>query len=126
MDLSANRVSVDNIVKDLENAPSHQLLRQSKRLNPPVMQLPELELRHSKCLKYQVNLLITEDPDIEINLAIASIVSKIIDPPSVEAASHQQKVLGIIFEYIYYNVLTDIQIYISLIHTLIRLYISIP
>ena len=28
--------------------------------------------------------------------------------------------------YIYYNVLTDGQIYISLIHTLIRLYISIP
>ena len=39
---------------------------------------------------------------------------------------HQQKGLGIIFEYIYYNVLTDVQIYISLIHTLIRLYISIP
>ena len=39
---------------------------------------------------------------------------------------HQQKDLSIIFEYIYYNVLTDGQIYISLIHTLIRLYISIP
>ena len=40
--------------------------------------------------------------------------------------AHQQKDLSIIFEYIYYNVLTDGQIYISLIHTLIRLYISIP
>ena len=39
---------------------------------------------------------------------------------------HQQKDLSIIFEYIYYNVLTDGKIYISLIHTLIRLYISTP
>ena len=39
---------------------------------------------------------------------------------------HQQKGLSIIFEYIYYNVLTYDQIYTSLIHTLIRLYISRP
>ena len=35
-------------------------------------------------------MLITEDPDIEINLAMALIVSKIIDPPSVEAARKQK------------------------------------
>ena len=47
------------------------------------------------------------------------------DDPDL-AYKHQQKDLSIIFEYINYNVLTDGQIYISLIHTLIRLYISIP
>ena len=54
------------------------------------MQPPEQELRHSKCLKPQANLLITEDPDVEINLAMASIVSKIINPPSVEAGRKQK------------------------------------
>ena len=54
------------------------------------MQPPEPELRCSECLKAQVNLLIAEDPDIEIDLAMASIVSKIIDPPSVEAAMKQK------------------------------------
>ena len=37
-----------------------------------------------------MNLLITEDPDIEINLAMALIVSKIINPPSIEAARKQK------------------------------------
>ena len=60
------------------------------RLNPPVVQPPEPELRHRECLKPQVNLLIAEDPDIEIDLAMASIVSKIINPPSVEAARKQK------------------------------------
>ena len=88
-DLSADR-TVDTIVKDLENTPSQQPLRQSERLNPPVVHPPEQELRHSKYLKPQVNLLITEDPDIEINLAMASIVSETINPPSVEAARKQK------------------------------------
>ena len=60
------------------------------RLNPPIVQPPEPELRCSKCLKHQANLLITEDPDIKINLAMALIVSKIIDPPSVEAVRKQK------------------------------------
>ena len=37
-----------------------------------------------------MNLLTTEDPDTEIHLTMASIVSKIIDPPSVEAARKQK------------------------------------
>ena len=36
------------------------------------------------------DLLITEDPDIEIDLAMASIVSKIIDTPSIKAARKQK------------------------------------
>ena len=47
-------------------------------------------MRHSECLKPQANLLIAEDPDVEINLAMALIVSKIIDPPSIEAARKQK------------------------------------
>ena len=82
--------TVDDIVKDLENAPSHQPLRQSERLNPSLMQAPELKLRCSERLKVQANLLIADDPDTEIDLAMASIVSKIIDPPSVEAAMKQE------------------------------------
>ena len=35
-------------------------------------------------------MLIAEDPDIKINLAMASIISKIINPPSVEAARKQK------------------------------------
>ena len=54
------------------------------------MQAPEPELRRSECLKVQANLLIANDPDTEIDLAMASIVSKIIDPPSVEAAMKQE------------------------------------
>ena len=88
-DLSANR-TVDDIVKDLENALSQQPLRQSERLNPPVVQPPEQELRCSECLKPQANLLIAEDPDVKINLAMALTVSKIIDPPSIEAARKQK------------------------------------
>ena len=37
-----------------------------------------------------MKLLITEDHDIEIDLAIASIVSKIIDPPTIKAAMKQK------------------------------------
>ena len=48
------------------------------------------------------------------------------DNPTCCQYRHQQKDLSTIFEYIYYNVLTDGQIYISLIHTLIRLYIYAP
>ena len=88
-DLSTYR-TVNDIVKDLENAPSQQPLRQSERLNPPLTQPSEPELRCSKCLKHQANLLITEDLDIKINLAMSSIVSKIINPPSVEAARKQK------------------------------------
>ena len=78
------------IVKDLENAPSQQPLRCSEGLNPPIVQPPESELRCSKCLKHQVNLLITKDSDTKIHLSMTSIVSKIIDPPSVEAARKQK------------------------------------
>ena len=46
--------------------------------------------RRSERLKPQANLLIAEDPDIEIDLAMALIVSKIIDPPSIEAAMKQE------------------------------------
>ena len=53
------------------------------------MQAPEPELRRSKHLKVQANLLIEDDPDTEIDLAMASIVSKIIDPLSVKAAMKQ-------------------------------------
>ena len=56
IDLSADK-TVDDIVKDLENAPSQQPLRRSERLNPPVVQPPEPELRCSKCLKPQAKLL---------------------------------------------------------------------
>ena len=87
---SSTGKTVDNIVKDLENTPSQQPLRHSERLNPSLVQSPEPELRCSKRLKAQVNLLIAEDPDIEIDLAMALIVSKIIDPPSVEAAMKQK------------------------------------
>ena len=52
--------------------------------------MPEPELRHSECLKVQANLLIANDPDTEIDLVMASIVSKIIGPPSVEAAMKQE------------------------------------
>ena len=82
--------TVDDIVKDLENALSHQPLRRSERLNPPLVQSPEPELRCSECLKAQANLLIAEDPDIETALAMASIFSKIINPPSVEVAMKQE------------------------------------
>ena len=88
-DLSASK-TVDDIVKDLENAPSQQPLRCSERLNPPIVQPPEPELRYSECLKPQANLLIAEDPDIEIDVAMASTVSKIIDPPSIKAAMKQK------------------------------------
>ena len=54
------------------------------------MQSPELELRCNECLKHQGNLLDTKDPDIKFNRAMALIVSKIIDPPSVEAARKQK------------------------------------
>ena len=54
------------------------------------MQAPEPKLRHSERLKVQANLLIADDPDTEIDLAMASIVSKIIDPPSIEAAMKQE------------------------------------
>ena len=54
------------------------------------MQAPEPELRRSERLKAQANLLIADDPDTEIDLAMASIVSKIIDPPSVKAAMKQE------------------------------------
>ena len=54
------------------------------------MQAPEPELRRSEHLKVQANLLIANDPDTKIDLAMASIVSKIIDPPSVEAAMKQE------------------------------------
>ena len=87
---SSTGKTVDNIVKDLENAPSQQPLRHSERLNPSLVQPSEPELRHSKSLKAQANLLIAEDPDIEIDLAMASIVSKIIDPPSVKVAMKQK------------------------------------
>ena len=89
MESSAGK-TVDDIVKDLENVPSHQPLRRSERLNPSLMQVPEPELRCSKRLKVQANLLIANNPDTEIDLAMASIVSKIIDPPSVEAAMKQE------------------------------------
>ena len=87
---SSSGKTVDDIVKDLENAPSHQPLRRSERLNLSLMQAPEPELRRSKRLKVQANLLIADDPDTEIDLAMASIVSKIIDPPSVKAAMKQE------------------------------------
>ena len=87
---SSTGKTVDNIVKDLENAPSQQPLRHSERLNPSFVQPPEPEPRHSESLKAQANLLIAEDPDIEIDLAMASIVSKIINPPFVEAAMKQK------------------------------------
>ena len=86
---SAGKI-VDDIVKDLENAPSQQPLRRSERLNPLLVQPPEPESRRNEHLKAQVNLLITEDHDIEIDLAIASIVSKIIDPPTIKAAMKQK------------------------------------
>ena len=54
------------------------------------MHPPEQELRHSKHLKPQASSLITEDPDVGINLAMALIVSKIINPPSIEAARTQK------------------------------------
>ena len=54
------------------------------------MQAPEPKLRRSECLKVQANLLIANDPDTEIDLVMASIVSKIINPPSVEAAMKQE------------------------------------
>ena len=54
------------------------------------MQTPEPKLRSSEHLKVQANLLIADDPDTEIELTMASIVSKIIDPPSVEAAMKQE------------------------------------
>ena len=60
--------TVDDIVKDLENALSHQPLRRSERLNPPLVQSPEPKLRHSEHLKAQANLLIAEDSDIKIVL----------------------------------------------------------
>ena len=82
--------TVDNLVKNLENTPSQQPLRRSERLNPPVVQPPEPELRCSEHLKPQANLLIAEDPDIKINLSMALIVSKIIDPPSAEATRKQK------------------------------------
>ena len=87
---SSTSKTVDDIVKDLENAPSQQPLRHSERLNPSLVQSPEPELRCSKRLKAQVNLLIAEDPDIEIDLAMVLIVSKMIDPPSVEAVMKQK------------------------------------
>ena len=89
MESSASN-TVDDIVKDLENAPSQQPLRRSERLNPSLVQPPEPKPRRSERLKAQVNLLITEDPDIKIDLAMASIVSNIIDSPSIEAAMKQK------------------------------------
>ena len=58
MDLSTDRV-VDDIVKDLENAPSQQPLRQSERLNPPTV-----HVRNTLILKEI--LLVTKElePDI--------------------------------------------------------------
>ena len=88
--VNADKVSVNDIVKDLENEPSHQPLRWSERLNPPVIQPPEPELRCNRCLKHQANSLNTKDPNIEVNLAMVSIVNKIIDPPSIEAVRNQK------------------------------------
>ena len=58
------------------------------------MQPPEQELRHSEHLKHQANSLSTEDPNIKVNLAMASIVSKMINPPSIESARKQKDWLG--------------------------------
>ena len=44
MESSAGK-TVKDIVKDLENAPSHQPLKHSERLNPPLVQSPEPEPR---------------------------------------------------------------------------------
>ena len=76
MDISADR-TVDDIVKDLENAPSQQPLRKSERLSPPVIQPPEPEPRCSKHLKHQANLLITEDPDIESPFPVYSLLCEV-------------------------------------------------
>ena len=43
--------TVDDVVKDLENAPGQKPLRGSERLNPSLVQPPEPELRCSKYLK---------------------------------------------------------------------------
>ena len=75
------------MLRNLENNPSKQPLRQSTRLNPPPVQNPELELRHSKHLKQQVaNLLGIKDYDTKVMLAMTSIANQIIDPLTVEAA----------------------------------------
>ena len=74
---------MDQIVSDLEEASSRQPLRPSKRLNPP----SEQELRRSECLKQQLaNFLDTEDLDAELTVAMVSMIEKIIDLLSVEAA----------------------------------------
>ena len=80
---SADKTVVDQIVLDLEEASSRQPLRRSERLNPPSEQDP----RYSEHLKQQLaNFLDTEDLDAELTVAMVSMIDKIIDPPSVEAA----------------------------------------
>ena len=72
-------------MRNLENNLSDQPLRCSTRLNPPPVQNPELELRHSEPLKQQAATSI-EDYNAEVMLAMTSIANQIIDPLTVEAA----------------------------------------
>ena len=52
-EISADKSQVDEIMQNLENNLSDQPPRQSARLNPPLIQNPEPELRRSECLKQQ-------------------------------------------------------------------------
>ena len=83
--ISADKIQVDKIIRNLENDLSHQPLRQCTRLNAPPVQNPEPKLRHSKQLKQQAAIGI-EDYDAEVTLAMTSIANQIRDPPTVEAA----------------------------------------
>ena len=72
-------------MKNIETNLSDQPLRRSARLNPPPIQNPEPELRHSEPLKQQAATGI-ENFDTKIMLAITSIANQILHPPTVEAA----------------------------------------
>ena len=80
--ISADNKQVNEIMKNLENNPSDQPLRQSTRLNLPTAQNLELELRHSECLKEKVATGV-EDYNAKVMLAMTSIVNQIIDSPTV-------------------------------------------